>query len=67
MYFENGDVYLGLFKGGKKCGYGNMWYADNKFYSGYWKNDLRDGLGLFLVGEFRIQIYIKYFMLLLLK
>ena len=46
--YENGSVYLGQMKNGKKEGRGKQIWGDGPFYDGFWKNDLATGLGRFI-------------------
>lgn len=44
MIYPNGDVYQGKFaEGCYTCG--SYMSVDGKKYAGYWRNQLRDGLG----------------------
>jgi hypothetical protein len=40
MNYQNGDQYNGQFHGGVKHGQGEMTYADGRFVSGIWQNDV---------------------------
>jgi hypothetical protein len=45
--YLNGDIYEGVWKEGKKEGYGVQKYLNGDVYEGEWKNDLRHGKGKF--------------------
>lgn len=44
--FKDG-IYNGELKGDKKHGVGTLTYKNGDVYSGYWKDDLRTGVGEF--------------------
>ena len=41
--YGNGDVYIGNFKNGIRCGEGKLWTSDNKIRGGNW--NLSEGMG----------------------
>jgi hypothetical protein len=46
MKWNNGDVYIGSWKNGKRSGTGTIyWRANNTSHYGYWENDKRHGEG----------------------
>ena len=57
MKYENGDVYLGNFKNGKKDGKGIMIYTNGEIFEGYWKNDNKKEL----VSKYSNSQIIKYY------
>ena len=61
FFYNNGDIYEGDFKNGKKEGNGKIYYENGDRYEGEFKNDVRDGKGkLFLDnGEIIDKIYIN--------
>ena len=59
VYYDNGGTFLGHFRFGQKCGFGEFVFVDGSVYIGCWKDGKRNGKGLFLfnngdayVGEF---------------
>jgi hypothetical protein len=46
--YDNGDIYEGEWKNGRKHGKGTMNYADGKKYTGVWVNDEKTGQGVFI-------------------
>jgi len=45
--YQNGDIYDGSLKNGKREGYGVYAYKNGDRYAGDWKNDLREGYGVY--------------------
>jgi hypothetical protein len=43
--FADGGVYSGLFKEGKRHGWGRRVYADGRIYEGDYRDELQDGTG----------------------
>ena len=43
--YDDGAVYDGNSKGGKRHGWGKMTYADGDMYEGDWNDDMRNGKG----------------------
>ena len=43
--YENGVVYIGQWKGGKREGYGKQTWANGDVYEGLWKDDKQHGMG----------------------
>jgi hypothetical protein len=43
MKYNNGDVYLGNLKDGKKNGKGVMIYTNGEIVDGFWENDIKKG------------------------
>ena len=44
--YEDGSVYEGVLKDGKRSGNGKMLYADGRIYEGNWSDDLESGKGV---------------------
>ena len=49
------SVYRGTMKDGRKDGNGSFIYADGSQYSGEWKNDMKHGKGVVLLGNGAIE------------
>jgi len=47
MLYDNGKVYEGYWKNGKRCGNGRLVHKDGSIYIGDWKEDLANGNGIF--------------------
>jgi hypothetical protein len=45
--WDNGDRYVGQFKGKFQHGRGTLWYASGNKYEGEWKEGLRHGRGVY--------------------
>ncbi len=49
---DTGSYYKGNFQEGMKNGHGEMlWKEQKNFYTGYWKNDLMEGFGIYTYYE----------------
>ena len=54
--YNSGDVYEGYTRGdGKKEGKGKMMYENGSIYEGEWKNDKKEGKGIFLLKNSYIK------------
>ena len=63
--YGNGDVYIGNFKNGIRCGEGKLWTNDNKIFKGYFENNKKNGYGIMtykngqiLKGYWKNDVYI---------
>lgn len=45
--FDTGEYYEGQLYEGMKDGEGTYVYVDNKYYHGGWKDDLKNGYGIY--------------------
>ena len=45
MYWADGQIYTGEFKGGKRNGLGTMYYNDGSKWIGDWIKDKKNGQG----------------------
>ena len=55
--YQNGDIYLGYTINNIRNNNGLYYYNNNNsfiqgYYLGQWKNNLRQGLGIFIFGKF---------------
>ena len=62
--YENGDVYNGEWKDGKRNGSGDCKYSDGDSYTGQWKDNKKNGQGTFkdsdgtvYTGQFKESLY----------
>ena len=46
-YYETGDVYIGQFQMGYRCGKGTLHYASGDTYTGDWDKDKKHGGGVY--------------------
>ena len=44
----NGEIYIGSYLFGLRSGYGFLTYTDGSSYTGFFKNDLLHGKGIFI-------------------
>lgn len=54
-------MYKGEFKGGSMHGFGDFLWSTGKIYSGYYKKDLKDGVGLLFNRE-SMEIYFGFWL-----
>ena len=50
-WYENGDYYEGDFHRSRRQGCGHMWHCNGDYYVGTWKNNLYDGMGIYVKGS----------------
>ena len=57
MKYNNGDVYIGSLKNGKKEGKGVMIYTNGEIVDGFWENDIKKGY----ITKYNNSKIIKYY------
>lgn len=49
------NIYRGQFEAGARAGLGHFFYMNGSQYSGYWKDDMKNGDGVFIYADGRIE------------
>ena len=51
---QNCNIYRGNYEDGKRCGFGTFFYMNGSQYSGQWREDMKEGPGIFIYPDGRI-------------
>lgn len=56
------EYYEGEWSGGKRSGWGRMYYKDGSIYEGQWLEDQHSGQGMLRLSRFQQLLHLRHFL-----